>query len=65
MPLIAAVDRLFRLRTHAQRVLVGGQLENFVDRDAHLAGQFGDRLARLVGRNGANVGEGLILERHE
>ena len=58
------LDGLSGLRAHAQRVLVGGQLDDFFDRDTHFAGQFGDRLARLVGRNGADVGQGLFDKAH-
>jgi hypothetical protein len=36
-------------RTHAERVLIGGQLDDLVDRNTHFARQLGDRLARLVG----------------
>ncbi len=59
------LDGLPGLRAHAQRVLVGGQLDDAIDRNAHLAGQFGDRLAWLVRGNGANVGQGLFGKAHE
>ena len=59
------LDRLARLRTHAQRVFVGGQLDDLLDRNPHLAGQFGDRLAGNVRRNGADVRGCLLDDAHE
>ena len=59
------LDGLPGLRAHAQRVFVGGQLDDAIDRNAHLASQFSDRFAWLVRGNGANVGQGLLGKAHE
>ena len=50
-----AADRLERARGRAQRVLVGGHLEDVRLGDPQLAGCFSDRLAGNVGRDRSNV----------
>jgi len=50
------LDRGARARADAARVLVGGELDDRRLLEAHLAGELGDRLAGLVGRDRAHVG---------
>jgi hypothetical protein len=44
-----------RLRTHAERIFVGGELDDLLDGNPHLARELGDRLARLVGRDRPDI----------
>ena len=53
------------LLADAQRVLVGGQLDDGRLRQPHLPGQFGDRLAGLIGRDRPDVGGRQITQTHE
>jgi hypothetical protein len=59
------LDRAPRERAHAERILVGGELDDARLVDPHLAREFRDRLPGLVRRDGADVAGGEVANIHQ